>query len=78
MNRMRLFALTAVLLTLAGCATRERYESELQTWVGKNISAVMDAWGYPSGSFEALVSLEASIGSNRPAWRAADNRPGCA
>ncbi|PQA49441.1 hypothetical protein [Amnimonas aquatica] len=53
MNRMRLFALTAVLLTLAGCATRERYESELQTWVGKNISAVMDAWGYPSGSFEA-------------------------
>ncbi len=48
-------ALIVLALTLAttACATRERYESQLQRWVGANISVVMDAWGYPSGSFEA-------------------------
>lgn len=50
MTRLLLFIL---MLAGTGCATRERYESQLQQWVGANISAVMDAWGYPSGSFEA-------------------------
>lgn len=41
------------LLLLSGCATRERYENEVQAFVGQNISAVMASWGYPSGSFES-------------------------
>lgn len=51
--RSRLLLLALASLTLAGCATRERYENELQGWVGSNIKIVMDAWGYPSGSFES-------------------------
>ena len=52
-SKTRLIALTLGMLVLTGCATRERYESELQGWVGSNIKVVMDAWGYPSGSFES-------------------------
>ena len=43
-------------LTLAGCATRERYESYLQGWIGSNIATVIGSWGYPSGSFEDPAS----------------------
>ena len=63
----RVLAVTLSLLVLSGCATRERYENELQSWVGANIKVVMDAWGYPSGSFESptghLVSVWAEHGS---------------
>lgn len=54
--RIKLSALMLGLLVLTGCATRERYESELQGWVGANIKVVMDTWGYPSGSFESPTS----------------------
>ena len=49
----QLIGLFAMVLVLSGCASRERYETELQGYVGKPISVVMDSWGYPSGSFEA-------------------------
>jgi len=49
----RLLVVLALTLATTACATRERYESRIQQWVGSNISVVMDAWGYPSGSFEA-------------------------
>lgn len=49
----RLLLLLISLAVLSGCATRERYESRINTYVGKPIAAVMDDWGYPSGSFEA-------------------------
>jgi len=49
----QLIGLFAMVLVLSGCASRERYETELQSYVGKPISVVMDSWGYPSGSFEA-------------------------
>ena len=52
-TKIKLLALTLGLFVLTGCATRERYENELQGWVGSNIKVVMDAWGYPSGSFES-------------------------
>jgi hypothetical protein len=52
-TKIKLFALTLGLVVLTGCATRERYENELQGWVGSNIKVVMDVWGYPSGSFES-------------------------
>lgn len=52
-SMLRAVAVLGLVLSLAACATRERYESQLQRWVGSNISTVMDAWGYPSGSFEA-------------------------
>lgn len=45
--------LALVALSLAACATQARYEAQIQQFVGKPISAVMDAWNYPSGSFEA-------------------------
>lgn len=50
---MRLLTLLLALLVLTGCATRERYEQRVQTYIGKPISVVMDEWGYPSGSFES-------------------------
>ncbi len=52
-SMLRTAAVLGLALSLAACATRERYQNHLQQWVGANISAVMEAWGYPSGSFEA-------------------------
>lgn len=49
----RLLIALSMSALVSGCATRERYEAQLQTYVGSNISSVIDAWGYPSGSFEA-------------------------
>ncbi|MDP1775377.1 MAG: hypothetical protein Q8K94_02045, partial [Moraxellaceae bacterium] len=49
----QLIGLFAMVLVLSGCASRERYETELQGYVGKPISVVIDSWGYPSGSFES-------------------------
>ncbi len=42
-----------MVVSLSGCATRERYEAEIQTFQGQPIAAVMERYGYPSGSFEA-------------------------
>lgn len=44
------------LFLLAGCATQQRYEASLQQWVGQPVTAVMDVWGYPTGSFPDPVS----------------------
>lgn len=52
-TKIKLISLMLGALVLTGCATRERYETGLQAWVGSNIKVVMDAWGYPSGSFES-------------------------
>lgn len=49
---LRRTSLLALLLVLAGCATRERYENYLQGWIGANIATVIGSWGYPSGSFD--------------------------
>ena len=52
---MTRFLLILISITLvSACATRERYEARIDTYVGKSINVVMDDWGYPSGSFEAL------------------------
>lgn len=53
---LRRISLLALLLALAGCATRERYENYLQGWIGSNIATVIGSWGYPSGSFEDPAS----------------------
>lgn len=53
-------------LSLAACATQARYETQIQQFVGKPISVVMDAWNYPSGSFEA-PQRQPSLRLGRPA-----------
>lgn len=54
--RNKALPLALATLTLAGCATREKYENYLQGWIGANISTVITAWGYPSGSLEDPTS----------------------
>src|SRR5579859_4206971 len=40
-------------LLLAGCATTEKYEAKLNSWVGADMNALVNSWGYPSSSFSA-------------------------
>lgn len=40
------------LLVLAlGCATTEKYERKLATWVGKDVNDLMVSWGTPSETY---------------------------
>lgn len=50
---MRYVCLLITVMLLTSCATRERYEASVKTYVGQPISAVMNDWGYPSGSFQS-------------------------
>jgi len=38
-------------LALFGCATKEKYEAILQSWVGSHVDQLVMAWGPPQGSF---------------------------
>ena len=46
--------LTALLiLGLSGCATREKYMSRVNTWIGAPEAALISAWGPPHSVYEA-------------------------
>ncbi len=44
--------LTAILFTLAGCATTANYEKILQSWVGDTELNLIRKWGPPRESYE--------------------------
>lgn len=49
------FLLTLVMffiIFIGGCATTEKYEENLRSWVGRDISNLIASWGYPSNSFK--------------------------
>ncbi|KOO13326.1 hypothetical protein AKJ18_19140 [Vibrio xuii] len=42
-----------ILCVLQGCATTEKYNAILDTWMGHNINELVQSWGYPDSTFEA-------------------------
>ena len=42
-----------LLLTIEGCATAEKLESKLKSWVGKDADALITSWGYPDSTIKA-------------------------
>lgn len=40
-------------ILLQGCATTEKYNAMLDTWLGRNINEVINNWGYPDSTFNA-------------------------
>ncbi|MBT5047524.1 MAG: hypothetical protein HOM58_03400 [Rhodospirillaceae bacterium] len=49
---MRRLPALLLLCTLAACATTERYEAILESWVGKTENALVQAWGPPDSVYE--------------------------
>ncbi|EPR36300.1 hypothetical protein dsx2_1217 [Desulfovibrio sp. X2] len=45
----------ALVLLLAGCATRAKYEEQLDKWVGMNEAALVTAWGAPDAVYETAA-----------------------
>lgn len=44
--------LAALSLALLGCATSEKYEAQLATWVGHPSGELIANWGAPSSTFK--------------------------
>ena len=44
---------TLLTLFLTACATTEKYEAILNTWVGASVNDLVSSWGYPQESFQA-------------------------
>jgi hypothetical protein len=73
---MRVLAIAA-LLALAACASREKYEAQLDTWLGQPKSALISSWGPPSRSYESggktyLTydwSSSAQVGGTAPSYQ---------
>lgn len=42
-----------LLLSIIGCATTEKYEEVLDSWVGSDIQELINSWGYPENSYKA-------------------------
>ena len=40
-------------LIFAGCATTEKYEAALNSWLGHDVNELVNSWGYPVDSFKA-------------------------
>jgi hypothetical protein len=49
---MKLLLNIFIVFILSACATTEKYEAILNTWVGHSINTLIDSWGYPTNSFE--------------------------
>ncbi len=49
---MKCLIAAAVLTLLAGCATTEKYEENLQGWVGKPELELVRVWGAPNSVYE--------------------------
>jgi hypothetical protein len=41
-----------LLLLLTGCATTEKYDAKVKTWVGSDINELIASWGPPSSGFD--------------------------
>ncbi|MEZ8990095.1 hypothetical protein AB4571_15345 [Vibrio breoganii] len=50
---MKKLLLIVVITILSGCATTERYNAILDTWMGHDTEELVNSWGYPDNSFVA-------------------------
>ena len=48
---MKKFVLLAIIL-ISGCATAEKYEAKIKTWIGSSESALVSSWGPPDSVYE--------------------------
>ena len=51
-RRTTCIALAAVLVTVTGCATREKYEQRVQSWVGHTADDLARGWGPPTSTYK--------------------------
>jgi len=42
-----------VFLAIQGCATREKLELKLESWLGNSADDLIDTWGYPDSTIKA-------------------------
>jgi hypothetical protein len=49
----RCLAVAVLATALAACATTERFQANLQNWVGQSEAALVNAWGPPADVIEA-------------------------
>jgi len=49
----RLLFIATLALFLNGCATTDKYEKNLRSWVGHDVNELIASWGYPANSFQA-------------------------
>ena len=47
-----IYALIALVVIFAGCATTANYEKILNTWMGTHVDNLISSWGPPQGSFK--------------------------
>lgn len=50
---MKRLLLAAAFLALQGCASTDKYNEMLDTWIGADINKLVDVWGYPQNTIEA-------------------------
>ena len=54
MNRHRWkIAFAVLMLGISGCASTQKYESVLNSWLGHDAQKLVNEWGYPTGTFRA-------------------------
>lgn len=63
----RLFVLLLIVL-LSGCATEANYRKMLMSWHGKNINALIDAWGYPDSTIKAPNGNKVYVYTHRDSY----------
>ena len=49
---MKRYSILLLLCGLAACATTEKYEAILESWIGKSENALVEAWGPPDSVYE--------------------------
>lgn len=51
--KLKVLVALALACSLSGCATTEKYENVLSSWVGSDVNQLVNSWGYPQNSFQA-------------------------
>lgn len=62
----KLITILSLVLLIAGCATEEKYQAVLNTWMGSTKSNLVNTWGVPSSSYkvdehEELIAYNRSV-----------------
>ncbi|MCX5852959.1 MAG: hypothetical protein NT072_13080 [Deltaproteobacteria bacterium] len=53
MQFKKIFLSLCLICLISACATTEKYEAALNSWVGSDINDLVYSWGYPDSSFDA-------------------------
>ena|SRR5581483_11195590 len=53
MKFLKITTIAILITTLTGCATTEGYRKKVDSWKGASDSALVEAWGAPSSTYEA-------------------------